>query len=91
MAGFVYILRFLRNCRYYIGSTDNLERRLGEHKSGLCHTTRRMLPISLEFFQEFPTLGAARRVEHKLKRLKRKDTIERIVREGILKLNGPVA
>ena len=35
----VYILRGAR--RYYIGATENFDRRIAEHKRGSNHTTRR--------------------------------------------------
>jgi tRNA/rRNA methyltransferase/putative endonuclease len=37
----VYILRG-KSGRHYIGSTDDLERRLAEHQRGSNHTTRRL-------------------------------------------------
>jgi len=36
----IYILRGSGG-RYYIGSTENLERRIDEHRRGSNHTTRR--------------------------------------------------
>jgi len=35
----VYIVRGAR--RYYIGATENLERRIAKHRRGRNHTTRR--------------------------------------------------
>ena len=34
MKGFIYILRSFKNNRYYIGSTNNLTRRIKEHIQG---------------------------------------------------------
>ena len=41
---------------YYVGHTDDLERRLAEHQTGAFggYTSTR-LPVVLEFAQEFPT------------------------------------
>jgi len=86
VSGFVYILRSLRNGTFYIGSTGDLERRIFEHKEGRSTYTREILPIELVFNQRYKTLKMARRIEYRLKRLRRKDIIERIIREGIIRI-----
>lgn len=85
MIGFVYILRDKETNRLYIGSTTDLKRRLYQHKSGHVSTTRRMKSLNLAFHQKFPNIGIARRIENKLKRLKRKDYLEKIIKEGVIK------
>jgi len=42
--------------------------------------------IELVFFQKFPNLKEARRIESKIKKLKRKDYIEKIIKEGYIKI-----
>jgi predicted GIY-YIG superfamily endonuclease len=65
----VYILRGAR--RYYIGATDNLERRTAEHKRGRNHTTHRFGgQIELVAAQEFPSMAEARKLERALKQKK---------------------
>jgi predicted GIY-YIG superfamily endonuclease len=65
----VYILRGTR--RYYIGATENLERRLTEHKRGSNHTTRRFGgEIELVVAKELPSMVEARTLELTLKRKK---------------------
>ena len=66
----VYILRGSSG-RYYIGSTENLARRLEEHRRGSNHTSRR-LGDSLELVaSKIVADGAeARRLEKTLKRKK---------------------
>jgi len=83
---FVYILKSVRYDRFYIGSTTNLEERLKHHFSGFTPSTKRLGEIKLILSQKYPTLKQARSVEKKLKRLKRKDHIERIVKDGIIKM-----
>jgi len=82
----VYILQGLRDGRFYVGSTDNLEQRIRHHRGGHTPTTKRFGGIRLAFSQEFPTLREARLIERKLKNLKRKDCIEKIVRDGFIKM-----
>ena len=85
MKGTVYIIKNNKG-RLYIGSTDNLERRLRQHKSGCTQTTRNMGEIELVFRQNFENLKMARIIERRLKKLKRKDYIEKIIKEGFIKI-----
>jgi predicted GIY-YIG superfamily endonuclease len=65
----VYILRGTR--RYYIGATDNLERRTAEHKRGSNHTTHRFgREIELVAAKELPSMTEARKLERALKQKK---------------------
>lgn len=64
----VYILR-CADGSYYTGHTDNLERRLAEHKTGsipACFTASR-LPVELVFSQVFPTREEALCAERQIK------------------------
>ena len=85
MKGYVYILED-SNHKFYIGSTNDVERRFSQHNSGHTYTTKRMGKLNLVFSQMFDTLEEARKVETRLKRLKRKDYIEKIVKEGYIKI-----
>jgi len=85
MVGYVYILKDEAG-KFYIGSTDDIDRRMGQHRSGHTQTTRRMNLPGLVFNQVFPTLDQARKIEKRLKQLKRKDYIEKIIREGYIKM-----
>jgi predicted GIY-YIG superfamily endonuclease len=65
----VYILQGVR--RYYIGATDNLERRIAEHKRGSNHTTHRIGgQIELVAAKALPSMAEARKLERALKRKK---------------------
>jgi len=81
MNGFVYILESQKNKTYYIGSTNNLERRLNEHNSGKVKYTKNLRPWKLKFFKKYDSLTEARKVEYKLKKLKRRDIVEKIIKE----------
>jgi len=85
MTGFVYILKDKEN-KLYIGSTDNLKRRIHQHGTGHTQTTKRMKNPTLVFNQEYSSLEQARKIENRLKKLKRKDYIERIIKDGYIKL-----
>jgi predicted GIY-YIG superfamily endonuclease len=76
MSGFVYVLKSIRNGRYYIGSTDHLIRRYYRHANGAVHTTARMLPVYIEGWREFDSLEAARQAERALKKKKSRAYVE---------------
>lgn len=70
---FVYILQ-CADSTLYVGSTNNLEKRLYEHnnlKSG-AHYTKIRRPVSCKYTQQFATLSEARAREAELKRWDRK-------------------
>ena len=80
---YVYVLRSAGG-QYYIGSTLECGKRLKYHKGGYTPSTKRMGKVDLILSQEYKTLKETRNVEKKLKRLKRRDYIEKIVRDGII-------
>jgi len=87
VVGYVYILRSLKNGRYYVGSTNDLEKRVMEHNAGKSKYTSFSLPFELVFSQVFDVLSIARKVEYKLKRLKSKKVIEEIIDVGVIDLD----
>jgi putative endonuclease len=67
----------------YIGSTNNLEKRLLEHnnsKNG-AHYTKIRRPVILKYSENFPTLSLARAREAELKRLSRVEKLRLISRK----------
>jgi putative endonuclease len=82
----VYILKSSSG-KFYVGSTDNLERRLRQHTLGHTQTTHNMGSFILVLKQNYSSLEIARKIELKIKKLKRKDYIEKIVKEGYIRLS----
>lgn len=82
----VYFLQSEKNLRYYVGSTIDLEKRLTEHGLGLVKATKNLRPLKLVFFQPYDNIAHARRIEYKIKKLKRKDITEKIIRDGKIKM-----
>jgi len=82
----VYFLRGIKNNFIYIGSTTNLHFRFNKHQKGLVKSTKAWLPIKLEFYQEYKTIREARQIEYRLKRLKRKDYYEAIIKDRKIKM-----
>ena len=83
---YVYILQNSKNGRYYIGSTEDLTTRLYAHNSGGVQATRNLLPVKIVFKQEYADYTIARKIERRLKKLKRRDYIEKIIRDGNIKI-----
>jgi putative endonuclease len=66
---FVYILASRRNGTLYVGVTNDLVRRIGEHKSKLVPGfTRKYRVDKLVYFEEFASILEARARERALKR-----------------------
>jgi putative endonuclease len=79
----VYILQSLKNKRYYIGSTDDVERRLREHNIGKVPSTKNLRPLILKVFVKCKNLTEAKNSEYRLKQYKRRDIIERLIEDSI--------
>jgi putative endonuclease len=77
----VYILQSIKNNRYYIGSTDNVERRLQEHNIGKVSSTRNLQPWIIKAFIECSSLTEAKSSEYRLKQYKRKDITEKAIKD----------
>lgn len=75
----VYILKNKDTGRYYIGSTNDLERRLKQHKRGSTRTTRILGTDSLVYTEEYNTLLEARNREKKLKSYKSRKYLEWLI------------
>jgi putative endonuclease len=80
-AYFVYILASGRNGTLYIGVTNNLARRIAEHKAGLVPGFTRQYKVDqLVYFEQFESIRDARAREHAMKRWRRAWKIELIVK-----------
>ena len=67
MAFWAYMLH-CRGGKFYVGHTDDLERRMAQHQSGtLAGFTRDHLPVALVWSDTFPTRYEAQVAERKLK------------------------
>jgi len=65
---YVYLLKSKKNSqKIYIGSTDNLKRRLEEHNSGKSQFTRRYMPWKLLYYEAYSERLLAETREQRLK------------------------
>ena len=63
---FTYIL-LCNQKTYYVGVTNDLDKRLKEHKAGQSQFTSQFSDIQLVYFEEYPTLVLSRKRETQLK------------------------
>ena len=85
--GFVYILQSQKSGRYYVGSSIDVFRRIGQHNSNKVASTSKKGPWKVVLVQGYDSLKDARKIEYRIKKLKRRDYIDKMVREGCIKLS----
>ena len=79
---FVYILEAEESKRFYIGQTKNLDERVKRHNKGYNLSTRAYIPWKLKWWKEFETRSEAVKTERKLKGIKKRERLEKVVREN---------
>ena len=67
MPVYVYVLKSVANSKRYIGITDNLPRRMREHRSGHTSAGRLLGEFTLMHIEEAPDYQTAREREKLLK------------------------
>ncbi|MFA6160407.1 MAG: GIY-YIG nuclease family protein [Parcubacteria group bacterium] len=70
MLFFVYILKSTKDNKFYIGQTNNLEKRLLRHNSGKVTATRNRRPFVLAYKETYASRAEAMQREKYLKSLK---------------------
>ncbi len=64
---YLYILRSIKDNELYIGSTNDLKRRLKEHNAGDVQSTKPRLPLVLLYYEAYAAEPDARKREQQLK------------------------
>ena len=64
---YLYILKSKKDNNLYIGSTNNIERRISEHNNGLVTSTKSRKPFELIYFEGYKIEKDARLREKNLK------------------------
>ena len=81
---FVYIRASGRNGTLYVGMTNNLLRRVGEHRDGLADSfTRKYKVNQLVYFEIFGDVNDAIHRETQIKKYKREWKLNLIQRENV--------
>jgi len=64
---YVYLLKSKKSDYLYMGSTNNLERRLIEHNKGSVYSTKKYAPFRLAYYEAYLDRQDAIERENKLK------------------------
>ncbi len=75
----VYILYSIKLSRYYVGYTNNLERRLKEHNRKKGKFTDRGIPWEIKYTENYLTKEEAQKREAYIKSRKSKQYIEQLI------------
>jgi len=76
---FVYIIQSQKQGTYYVGVTDNIERRLFEHNHGKSIYTRSKGPWVLVYQERHNSRSEAMKREFEIKSKKKRAYIERLI------------
>jgi putative endonuclease len=76
---FLYILYSSKRDKFYIGSTNDLQRRLNEHNNRHTPSTRGGEPWNLVYHEEFENKSDARKRERAIKAKKSRTYIEFLI------------
>jgi putative endonuclease len=79
---FLYILYSKKVDRYYIGSTDNIEKRLESHLAGISRYTAIADDWVVAYSESFATRQEALRRELEVKKKKSRKYIEWLIKKG---------
>ena len=79
MPYYVYILQSLKDNKYYIGSTSNVDKRLQFHNAGLQRSTKPRIPFKLVYKEELPDKTTALKREKQIKSFKGGRAFQRLI------------
>ena len=65
---YVYVLKSAKDDKLYVGSTNDLRRRLSEHNRGESLSTKSRRPFELRYYEAYATESDARKREYSLKK-----------------------
>ena len=82
MSYHTYILQSEKTGKYYVGSTNNIAKRLERHNGSKVVSTKSDMPWKMIYSEKFDTLSEARKRELQIKNWKSRSAIERLI-------NGP--
>lgn len=80
---YVYVLISLKDKKFYVGFTNNLNRRISEHNRGDNVSTKYRLPFVLVYFEGHNNKKDALRRESYLKSAKGKTVLKYVIRNHL--------
>ena len=79
---YVYIIESIESKRFYIGQTNNIEKRVERHNKGRNLSTKAYRPWELKWWNVYETRSEAIKVEKIIKGLKKREVIKSFVKEN---------
>ncbi|QIA08232.1 GIY-YIG nuclease family protein [Draconibacterium halophilum] len=79
MKHYVYILQSLKDGKYYIGYTTDVDKRICYHNSGKQRSTKSRIPFRIIYTEEFATRQLALKREKKIKSYKGGNAFKRLI------------
>lgn len=78
-AHYVYFLQSLKDSSYYVGVTNSVSKRIGDHNNGLSKSTAPKKPWVLKRIEKYQDIKSAYARERFLKKMKSRKIIEKII------------
>jgi len=80
---YVYMLKSTKKEYHYVGSTEDLKRRIEEHNQGKTKSIKHLVPFELLYYEAYKTRLLARKRELELKNnsFKKKELFDRLEKE----------
>jgi len=76
---YVYILQSLKDNKFYIGSTSNVEARLAFHNAGLQRSTKNRIPFILKYVEVYINRSEAEKRERQIKSYKGGEAFKKLL------------
>jgi len=83
MKHFVYIIQSLKDCKYYIGYTTDVKKRLTYHNLGINVSTKYRKPFKLVHYEEFGDKKSALKRERQIKSYKGGEAFKKLLAPGL--------
>jgi len=64
---YVYVLKIKKDNKLYFGYSENLKRRISEHKRGKVDNTKHRLPVELIYYESYRNINDAKEREKSFK------------------------
>ena len=81
MSYYVYILKSLKDHKFYIGSTSDIAARLYFHNAGFQRSTRHRIPFILVYQELFMSKASALQREKQIKSFKGGEAFKKLLRD----------
>ncbi len=79
MPYYLYILQSLKDNKYYIGSTSDVEARLNFHNAGQQRSTKNRIPFRLVLFEQYESKATALKREKQIKKWKGGEAFKKLI------------